>query len=88
MTAPRAAAPRKGRATPASGRPGGRGASGGAAFHGASAGLRRWGRAAALGLGVFLGVPVVHALFGDLGVLIVAAMLLGFLLGRWSVRRA
>jgi hypothetical protein len=53
----------------------------------ASPALGRWGWAFGLALAVLLLLPVVHALFGDLGVLILGSLGLGFLLGRWTGRR-
>ena len=53
----------------------------------ASPALGRWGWAVGLALAVVVLVPVMHALFGDLGVLIVGSLGLGFLLGRWTARR-
>jgi hypothetical protein len=43
-----------------------------------------WLRVAVLVLAVLLGLPVAHALFGDLGALILLTLLFGFLLGRWT----
>jgi hypothetical protein len=53
----------------------------------ASPALGRWGWAVGLALSVLVLLPVVHALFGDLGVLILGSLGLGFLLGRWTGRR-
>jgi hypothetical protein len=53
----------------------------------ASPALGRWGWAVGLALAVLVLLPVVHALFGDLGVLILGSLGLGFLLGRWTGRR-
>jgi hypothetical protein len=49
--------------------------------------VSRWGRAVLLALAVLLLVPVVHALSGDVGVLLFGGIGLGFLLGRWTGKR-
>ncbi len=46
--------------------------------------LGSWGWAAVLGIGVVVLSPVVHAFWGDVGVLGLGIFGLGFLLGRWT----
>ncbi len=46
-----------------------------------------WVRVALLVALVTLGLPMAHALFGEVVALLGGAMLLGFLLGRWTARR-
>ncbi|MBX6376464.1 MAG: hypothetical protein IRZ13_19840 [Acetobacteraceae bacterium] len=46
--------------------------------------LGRWGTALLLALATLLLLPIVHALFGDIGVLLFGGLGLGFLLGRWT----
>ena len=46
--------------------------------------LGSWGWAAVLGIGVVVLSPVVHAFWGDIGVLGLGIFGLGFLLGRWT----
>ncbi len=46
--------------------------------------LGSWGWAALLGIGVVVLSPVVHAFWGDIGVLGLGIFGLGFLLGRWT----
>ena len=46
--------------------------------------LGRWGWAVLLGTGVVVLSPVVHAFWGDVGVLGLGIFGLGFLLGRWT----
>jgi hypothetical protein len=63
-----------------SAKPRGKAASAGRAW------LARWGRVAALVLGATIGLPLAHALFGDVVAMLGAAVLFGFLLGRWTAR--
>lgn len=51
---------------------------------GAPAWLRRWWKVALLVLLVLLGLPLAHALFGEVVALLGGATLFGFLLGRWT----
>jgi hypothetical protein len=44
----------------------------------------RWWKVALLVLLVTVGLPLAHALFGEVVALLGSAMLLGFLLGRWT----
>jgi hypothetical protein len=44
----------------------------------------RWGNVALLVALVTLGLPLAHALFGEVAALLAGAMILGFLLGRWT----
>jgi hypothetical protein len=46
--------------------------------------LGSWGWAAILGVGAVVLSPVVHAFWGDIGVLGLGIFGLGFLLGRWT----
>lgn len=48
--------------------------------------LGRWGNVALLVGLVTIGLPVAHALFGEIVALLGGAILLGFLLGRWTAR--
>ncbi len=48
--------------------------------------LGRWGNVALLVGLVMIGLPVAHALFGEVVALLGGALLLGFLLGRWTAR--
>jgi hypothetical protein len=50
------------------------------------AGWRRWRWVAVLVLAGVLGLPLAHALFGEVVALLGATLLLGFLLGRWTAR--
>lgn len=78
--APKAAAPRP----PAKGKPRGKGPAKGGAAPSRLGRLGRWGWAVLLGTGVILLSPVVHAFWGDLGVIVLGIFVLGFLLGRWT----
>lgn len=73
-----AAAPRR-----AAGKPRGRGAGKAAVARGA---LAHWWKVALLVLLATLGLPLAHALLGEVAALLGGAMLLGFLLGRWTAR--
>ena len=46
--------------------------------------LGSWGWAAVLGIGAVVLSPVVHAFWGDAGVIMLGVFGLGFLLGRWT----
>lgn len=45
---------------------------------------KRWMWVALLVLGAVVGLPLAHALAGDVMALLLAALLLGFLVGRWT----
>lgn len=62
-------------------RPASRGAPGGPLV-----GWRRWAWVAALVGFVLIGLPLAHALFGEVAALLGGVLLLGFLLGRWTAR--
>ena len=47
-------------------------------------GLARWWKVALLVVLATIGLPVAHALFGEVVALLGGAVLLGFLLGRWT----
>ena len=49
-------------------------------------GWRRWRWVAILVLAALVGLPLAHALFGEVVALLGATLLLGFLLGRWTAR--
>jgi hypothetical protein len=65
----------------ASGKPRGK-----AAARKGSAWLARWWKVALLVLIATLGLPVAHALFGEVVALLGLSALVGFLLGRWTAR--
>lgn len=44
----------------------------------------RWWRVALLVAAVMLGLPLAHALFGEVVALLGGAVVFGFLLGRWT----
>ena len=67
------------RAVRAKGKPAGKG--------GAPGWLHRWWKVALLVLLVTIGLPVGHALFGEIVALLGGAVLFGFLLGRWAAPR-
>jgi hypothetical protein len=46
----------------------------------------RWWKVALLVLLVTLGLPLAHALFGEVAALLGGAVIFGFLLGRWTAR--
>lgn len=46
--------------------------------------LARWWKVALLVLLVTVGLPLAHAMFGEVVALLGGAMILGFLLGRWT----
>jgi len=48
--------------------------------------LGRWWKVALLVALVTLGLPLAHALFGEVIALLGGAILFGFLLGRWTAR--
>ncbi|WP_372623987.1 hypothetical protein [Falsiroseomonas sp.] len=77
-----AAAARRGEGTPrrAPARPRGKAAAK------ARIGLVRWWKVALLVVLATIGLPVAHALFGEVVALLGGAVLLGFLLGRWTAR--
>ncbi|GGG17519.1 hypothetical protein GCM10010964_02160 [Caldovatus sediminis] len=70
--------------TPRRGRSGRRGAAATLSLWRRRPALGRWGAALLLALAALLMLPVVHALFGDAGVLLFGGLGLGFLLGRWT----
>jgi len=49
-------------------------------------GWRRWGWVAALTAFAVLGLPLAHAVLGEVAALLGASALLGFLIGRWTAR--
>ncbi|WP_439549117.1 hypothetical protein [Falsiroseomonas sp.] len=49
--------------------------------------LHRWWKVALLVALVTIGLPVAHALFGEIVALLGGAVLFGFLLGRWTAPR-
>jgi hypothetical protein len=51
------------------------------------AGWRRWLWVGILVFAVLIGLPLAHALFGEVVALLGGMMLLGFLLGRWTAPR-
>ncbi|MGG5810365.1 hypothetical protein [Falsiroseomonas sp. CW058] len=71
-------------ASAAAGKRGGKGRGKPAAT--ASGALARWWKVALLVLLVTLGLPLGHALFGEVVALLGGAVLFGFLLGRWTAR--
>jgi hypothetical protein len=48
--------------------------------------VARWWKVALLVAIVTLGLPLAHALFGEVVALLGLALLLGFLVGRWTAR--
>ncbi len=50
----------------------------------ARAAAPRWSRVAALVLFALVGLPLAHAIWGELAALLGGAVLLGFWLGRWT----
>ncbi len=80
-TAPRTAPPRRAAPRPSGGarRPARAGAAAPAGI-----GRARWLRVALLVAAVLIGLPLAHALFGEVIALLGGAMLLGFLIGRWT----
>jgi hypothetical protein len=48
--------------------------------------LARWWKVALLVALATIGLPFAHAIFGEVVALLGGAMLLGFLLGRWTAR--
>lgn len=65
------------------GKPRGKAAGRGSRF----AWLHRWWKVALLVALVTIGLPVAHALFGEVVALLGGAILFGFLLGRWTAPR-
>ncbi len=51
-----------------------------------ASGWARWWKIALLVAMVTIGLPLAHALFGEVVALLGCAGLLGFLLGRWTAR--
>ncbi|MFC7473322.1 hypothetical protein ACFQS7_03095 [Dankookia sp. GCM10030260] len=49
-------------------------------------GWRRWRWVTILVVAAIVGLPLAHALFGEVVALLGATLLLGFLLGRWTAR--
>lgn len=49
--------------------------------------LRRWWKVALLVALVTIGLPLAHAIFGEVVALLGGAVLFGFLLGRWTADR-
>jgi hypothetical protein len=76
---PPSPAARRATGRPASGRPRGK-----AAAPTRRAWLERWWKVALLVALVTLGLPLAHALFGEIFALLGGAVLFGFLLGRWT----
>jgi hypothetical protein len=52
----------------------------------AGAALQRWWKVALLVLLVTIGLPLAHALFGEVAALLGGAVIFGFLLGRWTAK--
>lgn len=52
----------------------------------APAWVLRWWKVALLVALVTLGLPLAHALFGEIAAMLGGALLLGFLVGRWTAR--
>ncbi|WP_270937517.1 hypothetical protein [Falsiroseomonas oryzae] len=48
--------------------------------------LARWWKVALLVVLATIGLPLAHAIFGEVAALLGGATLLGFLLGRWTAR--
>jgi hypothetical protein len=48
--------------------------------------LARWWKVALLVVLATIGLPFAHAIFGEVVALLGGAMVLGFLLGRWTAR--
>lgn len=48
--------------------------------------LARWWKVALLVVLATIGLPLAHAIFGDVVAMLGGAVLLGFLLGRWTAR--
>jgi len=48
--------------------------------------LSRWWKVALLVALVTLGLPLAHAMFGEIVALLGGAVIFGFLLGRWTAR--
>ena len=48
--------------------------------------VARWWKVALLVGLATIGLPLAHALFGEIAAMLGAALLLGFLLGRWTAR--
>lgn len=46
--------------------------------------VRRWWKVALLVAMVLVGIPLAHALFGEVVALLGGAVIFGFLLGRWT----
>jgi hypothetical protein len=53
---------------------------------GARAAWARWWKVALLVVLVTIGLPLAHALFGEVAALLGGAVLFGFLLGRWTAK--
>jgi hypothetical protein len=49
-------------------------------------GWRRWRWVAILVVAGVIGLPLAHAIFGEVVALLGAVFLLGFLIGRWTAR--
>ena len=64
-----------------------RGPGRGAALASPLAGWRRWLWVGVLVFAVMLGLPLAHALFGEVVALLGGMLLLGFLIGRWTAPR-
>lgn len=82
---PAASRPAAGRAKAAPRRPAGKGG----ATPGLAARLEwltRWWKVALLVALVTIGLPLAHAMFGEVVALLGGAVLFGFLLGRWTLR--
>lgn len=73
------APPRSRGGTKPRGRPGGKAAA-------ASGALARWWKVGLLVLLATIGLPLAHAMFGEVVALLGGATLFGFLLGRWTAR--
>lgn len=68
-------------------RPAGRGAAKAQPPPSPLAGWRRWLWVAVLVFAVMIGLPLAHALFGEVVALLGGMLLLGFLIGRWTAPR-
>jgi hypothetical protein len=75
-------APARGPAVPPARKPRAKAAAGSPRF----GRLGKWGWAALLGVGTVTLSPVVHAFWGDFGVIALGIFGLGFLLGRWTAQ--
>lgn len=66
---------------------GGRSKKGGSRWESLGPGARRWIFIAGFTLALLVGLPLAHALVGDIGAILLGTFALGFVIGRMTLKR-